>query len=106
MIFDYSVAPAGGCEFWTGIEGVTVVRKANVYPSPANDNITIDFPSEEMSSYTVHIYDMLGKLVQNSESHQNAAPITVDVSKLRVGTYSVQVESNNVLVNEQFVIQR
>ena len=106
MIFDYSVAPAGGCVFWMDIEGVTVVKKAKVYPSPANNQITVDFPIDEIDSYAVRIFDMSGKLIQNSENNQNTNQITVDVSRLPVGTYTVQVESNNVLVNEQFVIQR
>ncbi len=106
MIFDYSVAPAGGCEFWMGIEGVTVVKKAKVYPSPANNQITVEFPLDEIESYAVRIFDISGKLIQNSENQQNTNSITVDVSGLPVGTYTVQVESNNVIVNEQFIIQR
>jgi len=106
MIFDYSVAPSAGCTFWVGIEGVTFVKEAKIYPSPANDHIYVDFPLEEITSYTYRIYDMLGKLILTSENQQSEELIKIDVSSLPGGTYTLQVESRNVLINERFVVQR
>ncbi len=82
------------------------MKEAKVYPSPANDYIKIDFPLEQIESYTVRIYDALGKVVQKSRSNQRIEEITIDISSLPTGTYTVQVESGNVLINEQFIIQR
>jgi len=106
MSFDYSVAPAGGCDFWLGLEGVTVVKAAKIYPSPASDILYLVFPKEEIGEYSIQIYDLMGKLVFSDRGNQSSSQIEIDVSSLPTGTYAVRMESGNVLINEQIIVQR
>lgn len=106
MNFDYSVAPSGGCEFWVGLEGVTVVKAAKIYPSPANDILYLVFPKEEIGDYSIQLYDLMGKLVFSNQGNQRSNQIEIDVSALPIGTYIVRMESGNVMINEQIIVQR
>ena len=66
----------------------------SIYPSPANDNITIELSSD---CHTIEIYDSFGRMmmsrkVTESLSHQ---VVDVDISKYPSGLYLVVVKDDN-----------
>ncbi|NLK56299.1 MAG: T9SS type A sorting domain-containing protein, partial [Bacteroidales bacterium] len=61
---------------------------SNIYPNPANDNVTIQLKSNEPASIT--FYSILGQEVMSAILNDNQT--TIDVSNLNRGLYIVKVK--------------
>lgn len=78
----------------TGIENVVASNKLNVYPNPANDNITVngtDFSSVEISNL-------------NGESVLTSTATNINISNLASGIYVVKIADNNGNVTTQKLV--
>jgi len=68
----------------------------SIYPNPATDNLTIEVSSNQINSYEVSVYDMVGKqvLLLSPELNNNGLyKKTIDISMLKKGVYTVRVKS-------------
>jgi hypothetical protein len=88
--------------------GSTPGSGVKVYPSPAYDNLTIEFNSEQRS-FSIDIYDASGRLVYNQTYTPMAGMIastavSVDVSHLNAGMYIVKLGSNTGIYTKKFLI--
>ena len=71
-----------------------------VYPVPAKDMLHFD-SKNEIGVTSIHIYDMLGQIIQvvtNPESNT-----TIDVSDLKSGTYFLKVITDKGTANRKFI---
>jgi hypothetical protein len=73
-----------------------------VFPNPAHDQLTIQHPSQTISS--VDIYDETGRLMKSLVVNQTAADIAVN--ELSAGTYFINVHSSVGTEVKSFVIQK
>ena len=95
-IADFNFQPGVNC-FGTGIDKV-MQEKIKVYPNPAQDHITIDFPLNEKNQ-VLQIFNGLGQKVL--ESTKLTSDINVlDISALVNGIYTIVVgqESTRLVV--------
>ena len=65
---------------------------ATVFPNPANDQLTVRLASE-INSGTITLTDLNGRVVLTKEVSTNASEISVDVSNLASGMYTLHVQS-------------
>jgi subtilisin family serine protease len=80
---------------------------AAAYPNPFNASVTIEFAAAPGSTYTLHVYDLLGRLVRRSEGlHVGPGPARVlwngrDAHGRRVasGLYLYRVETDRGTVS-------
>jgi hypothetical protein len=75
----------------------------NMYPNPADQDVTILFATDSYGTCTVDLYDVMGKkLQQNVVSNQSAGEryVTISTSDLPVGTYYVTLRLNGQSVTE------
>lgn len=72
---------------------VESLSKFKLYPNPVSDILTISSESSAIS--TIKIYNLIGQLV--IEKNINSLVDSIDVSDLQSGTYSISIESNDVL---------
>ena len=71
-----------------------------IYPNPANEVVTINL--EANSSYSLYIYNVIGKLV---DSKENSMGITeLNVSDFPKGTYLIRIVSGNKIFTEKLII--
>jgi hypothetical protein len=63
-----------------------------VYPNPANSNITISWMSTDESTARLSIIDLSGKTV-HKQTIKNGA--SIDISKLLTGVFVMQVQLDN-----------
>ncbi len=106
MVFDYTVAPSGGCAT-TGLSEITFVKDAKVYPSPADTKLFVQFPEPAGNSYVLEVFDASGKLVlSDPNAITTNSPYELDVSTLSTGIYTLHMRSSNTLVNKQISISR
>ena len=63
----------------------------NAFPNPANDNVNIEFNSNDNSEYTVNLIDMSGRIVrsQSGVSTEGLNQLRFDVADLTSGIYMI-----------------
>jgi hypothetical protein len=81
----------------------------NVYPNPADEFVTIEYPSG-FKRYTLQLFDALGQLVVNEElSEENSGNVTLshrlNVSALNKGVYIVNITTESGSTFKRLVIQ-
>jgi hypothetical protein len=107
----YSVeVTQGGCSdtsacIFVDFTGLAELNQNDIqlYPNPNNGIFTLALPIND--SYLVHIYDLTGKLVY-SDTEYSTNVITLNISNLENGTYTVQLKNDYQLVNKRIVIQK
>ncbi len=72
----------------TGMDVVKYDNRISVYPNPSTD--VIYFPNDEGKTVQVRIYNLLGKLILQSETDSNF----VDVRDLSLGNYLLKVNES------------
>jgi hypothetical protein len=119
-------AASAGVSSWTdgACDGGDVVIKSDLadkkaasasafelYPNPANANVSVAFVSPETGTATVSLYDLSGKRVAtlfNAVAEANQAyKMTFDIQELDAGIYFLSLElSNGTLTTEKLVITK
>jgi hypothetical protein len=90
-------------------EQMIMNTQINVYPNPADEFITIEYPSG-FRHYSIQLFDALGQLVINeelSETNNGNASMShhVNVSALNKGIYIVNVTTESGSTFRRLVIQ-
>lgn len=71
------------------------------YPNPSNSIIHFDVPL--LDTYTVTVYDILGKKVYEATDYKNKS--SIDMVNLNVGTYNYVIKTKNSVYNGKFLKQ-
>jgi hypothetical protein len=87
-----------------GIGSVNETSQLNcsMAPNPASDRVHLQLASGTISK--VEVFDMVGKLVLSNQSESNL--LTLDISALESGLYSVRVTADDHSVSVQKLIKR
>jgi hypothetical protein len=77
----------------------------NVYPSPADDVLNIDFQSVNSKSANILIYNNLGQLVKNIdlELAPNNSAFKININDLGSGLYFVKLNSEDITKTSRFI---
>jgi hypothetical protein len=84
-------------------EANTVSNSINVYPNPAMDQLHVSIPASEKSTF-ITMYDLSGKVVYQSQLSA-AQNLTIPVSALDKGVYSLRIVSGTEVTNKLVVKQ-
>jgi len=85
------------------------VSNLNIYPNPANDQITLSFDQKVSGNYTLNIISSIGKRVYSEEysSLLGKNSIRIDLNHFSEGNYFISLErANEVVLTEKFQIVR
>ena len=87
--------------------GTWIVEKADVYPNPVTNKLTLSMSIRNASQATLKIYDITGKVVSelNTSLEGGAQKMEVDASSLPAGLYFLRMEmlKDNTLMEARFV---
>jgi hypothetical protein len=89
-----------------GINDVANVGNISVYPSPANDNLSLELNVIQSAAFDITIINTLGEVVKNVSNGDlgaGAHKMDVNVSDLAAGIYNVVISSNNQKTLKRFV---
>jgi hypothetical protein len=91
------------------IEQTILNTSINVYPNPADNNITIEYPIG-FKKYQLQLFDALGQMVYNEElkdegSYNGTLSHQVDVSSYTKGIYIVNVQTEYGSTFKRLIIQ-
>jgi hypothetical protein len=78
---------------YTSNVGINELKENNwsVYPNPSNDIIMVQVNDLTNQSYTVELYDALGKLIQSKQIIQGSTIAYLQVDTLYKGIYQVKI---------------
>lgn len=88
------VATEKGTDFANGIM---------IFPNPATSQLNISLAIEEKENGKLYIYDMMGKIVKESDFLKKESSISV--AELPKGVYFLQVSAAEKLYIKRFVIE-
>jgi len=80
----------------------------NVFPNPATDKAYIEFNLDQSINAEIKVYDMIGKVVFNTESQQYPAGrnvVTLDATDLNSGVYFVAVKLGDQTLTKKISIR-
>ena len=84
-------------------------KKASVFPNPAKNNLTIQFPNTVDSDTEVTITTMNGQVIKKQIISQNELidnQKQIDIADLKNGIYLLQLHSNNYSKTLKIVVQK
>lgn len=94
------------------VSGIAEIKGSSgeitVYPVPAKDQLIVAAAGMEPGSYSVYIYDMIGRQLLENDN-MNISPgksISLDVSGLPTGKYMLRISNGNVNKVAPFIIAR
>jgi hypothetical protein len=83
------------------------IGSISIYPVPTSNMLTIRMKWTLPQAFTVGIYDMEGRLLQQiGESATNNYQRTISVSDLAPGNYFVRINSKDVNMAQQFTVSK
>ncbi len=79
----------------------------NIYPNPANEELTIDFHDSDIENCKITLLDMSGKIIRTFEYTENKKYYSINLSKINPGLYLIKLQSgNNAIIYKKIVINR
>ena len=80
-------------------------QSIEIYPNPATTQLTSQSRTYGNTSTieTIHIYNVLGEMVQSSDIGHQTSDVTLDVSGLNNGIYFIEVKGEKGVVRKKFV---
>ncbi|MFT6783486.1 MAG: PKD repeat protein, partial [Saprospiraceae bacterium] len=95
-----------------GITGVDGINAVTIIPNPNNGSFQLDLWVTENITATVTIFDMNGKLIEQSTSTKdltsgkNTIFINSDNMNLADGVYNLRLQTTNGMINKRFVVKK
>ncbi|MEI7801086.1 MAG: YHYH protein [Bacteroidota bacterium] len=80
--------------------------KVNIFPNPSYDFIAVQVMGLNKENLKVELFDVVGKLVQQTSINAGATNTYIDTRKLYSGNYLVKISGENSLTTKQVTITR
>ncbi len=65
-----------------------------LYPNPTGGNVTLRIPNGMPQTFTINVYNGLGQLVHSLPNVSTEPLVTLNISFLNAGVYSIETISN------------
>jgi hypothetical protein len=96
---------SNGCSAPSGIYNISNLRDLNIFPNPANTQLTIDVETGKPSTISYTIYDVLGSAIyQNSSSVSRIGKFIINTETVPSGIYFLQIKEGEESVNRKVII--
>ena len=90
-----------------GIQEINNISNVNVYPSPANTNVSIEFFAQENMQISIGITDVVGKTISKEIIDVPVGRFikSMDVSELTDGVYFIEMIQGNQKSISKFIVK-
>ncbi len=85
-----------------GVGGTDTLGTVQLYPNPANNQVTIGNPLQNNLKEAV-IYDLTGRVIRTINLNGMGAEKTIDITNLASATYLVRISSENGAITKQLI---
>ena len=86
------------------VEGFNSIQ-FSMYPNPANEIVNVEFNTNVSNNINIHIFDLQGKLVLNSNSESESNGIQLNISNLSKGMYFVELIGSDFKIIEKLIVE-
>lgn len=97
------VRPDFDCGLNLGLAEINQSIEANVFPNPAQDQLTVSLTTEIMVG-TITMTDLNGRIVLTNEVKSNATDISINVAEIVNGMYILHIRSDKGVKSIQVVV--
>jgi len=105
-IDDFSIEICDGTATFSNDDFVADQQGFQIYPNPAQDQITIEFLATSLTVSNINIYDLSGKVVRSYDfDKKQSSNLNLNVSDLSNGVYLVRIESSKGSAVEKLIIK-
>lgn len=105
-----NITPCGTPFYYSGINPNPNFTdfSANIFPNPANNNITVELTSNKNSKVSVKIMDINGRvyLSENLSVNSGLNKSVIDINSLSAGIYFVAIDNDENVTNKKLVVLR
>ncbi|MBI1268681.1 MAG: T9SS type A sorting domain-containing protein [Cryomorphaceae bacterium] len=90
-----------------GIDEIEGLSELNVFPNPANTEVTLSFNLDRAAKANVYVQDVTGKLVmsRNVKAGVDGNRVSLDVSALAPGMYEMVLEVEGARTSRKIVVE-
>jgi len=90
----------------TGINDVVLNRSLNIFPNPADNHISIQFENQKTTSYTIQIFNVLGKEIYSASENGKRIEHTIATGNFAAGMYLVKISDGKTSVARKIQIKK
>lgn len=92
---------------WVNIDEHSIVDNLDIkiYPNPANEYFFINFTNLESKTYLISIYDIVGKLIKETDSHYQASELKINIANIPNGIYFISVQNDSKSIVKKLIVQ-
>jgi hypothetical protein len=95
----YSTKKNSSCDFITAISELQLNEdELKIYPSPANDKLTINLHFNYKQKATVDLYDLTGKLIRSNTLKESEDELEISTANLSEGIYIYKLNVNGAYI--------
>ena len=103
---NYSIAVTGINGTLSNDDFLANKQSFEIYPNPAQDQITLEFTKTSLPASNINIYDLSGKVVKSYNfDEQQSSNLKLNVSDLSTGAYLVKIENSKGSAFEKLIIK-
>ena len=90
------------------IEELMGLSNLTVYPNPASETAVISFDNTLGNSFEIQLIDQLGRVImsQNGVQASGSNLVTIDLTNLSDGLYSIQLTSNQNTISKRLIVRK
>ena len=108
-VYDLIVGNAGGgLAIWMQtplpVDELNLAQEISLFPNPASQILTIGLPKEMTLPVQMSVLDYQGRLLL--QNVLNSRQSTIDIDSISPGCYVLRLESNRLVANKRWVVQR
>jgi hypothetical protein len=90
------------------IEELMGLSNLTIYPNPASETAVISFDNTLGNSFDIQLIDQLGRVImsQNGVQASGSNMVTIDLTNLSDGLYSIQLTSNQNTISKRLIVRK
>ena len=105
-IDDFSIEICDGTATFSNDDFTANQQAFEIYPNPAQDQITIEFSDTSLPASNINIYDLNGRIVKSYKfDEQQSSNLNLNISDISTGVYLVKTESSKGSSVEKLIIK-
>ncbi|MBC8319373.1 MAG: T9SS type A sorting domain-containing protein [Bacteroidetes bacterium] len=110
-LFDHAIAPTDILEMYTeGVDNIyetKAVDLISIFPNPGNGQVCVRFNQSHGSNVDYQIIDITGRIIsKNAWQNNNKSQFCINTSKIKPGTYIVEIQTGELVAKKKFIISQ
>ena len=89
------------------IGGGSTISNLEIYPNPSRDKFNISFNSDEVQSFKMMIYNVVGEeiYIEEREEYVGEYIKQINLRNYPKGIYFLEIETNDGVINKKLILQ-